>query len=78
MLNNTYTAKETKLLDALGVSALTRQGISPLRVYEVAAVKAFRENSQGPAYDSLRRCLNYLEDAGNFRGNDEFDALIQL
>ena len=78
MLNNNYSPKEIKLLDALDIPPVIRQGISPLRVYETAAVKAFRENRQGPAVDSLRRCLNYLEDAGNFRGNDVFDSLIRL
>ena len=77
-LGNNFTAKETRLLDALGVTHPMRNGISPLRVYEAAAVKAFRDNTQGPAADSLRRCLNYLEDAAHFRGNDEFDSLIQL
>jgi hypothetical protein len=78
MLNNKYSLKEIELLDALDIHPVIRQGISPLRVYETAALKVFRENRQGPAVDSLRRCLNYLEYAGNFRCNDAFDSLIRL
>jgi hypothetical protein len=49
----------------------------PIKVYEYAAIKVFSEGEQGPHIDALRRAVSHLGNC-KYRGNDEFDKLIEF
>lgn len=50
----------------------------PPKILDCVAMECFLENKQGPAVDSLRRCINTLKNSKMHRMTPEYDALIVL
>ena len=79
-----YSAKEQAMFEALGFSDLMCHVDIPPTLYDIAGLKCFVEGTEGPAVESLRRCLKALKDGWGetgeafYRMTPEFDNLIDL
>lgn len=73
-----FSGAEKQMFTALGFDPdVELVLISPMQLYNAAAIKCFLENRTGAAVESLRRCLNFLE-TGGMRRTPDFDELIKL
>lgn len=79
-----YSAKEQAMFEALGLSGLMDHIDIPPSLYDIAGLKCFVEGTEGPAVESLRRCLKVLKGGWGgvgeslYRMTPEFDSLIDL
>lgn len=51
---------------------------TPVRLYEIIAIKCFLGSVESPAVESLRRCLEAINNCKPYRMTPEFDELIRL
>ncbi len=49
-----------------------------MTIYRMCVEKAFCNNSQGPAYDALRRAYKAIRQCTHYRMTPEFDKLISF
>lgn len=80
-----YSEKEFAMIQACSPhwASLIEKGASvtsiPPQVLDMVVMEVFLENKQGPAVESLRRCVNSLKNVRKlYRMTPEYDALIQL
>lgn len=63
-------------------ASLIEKGVSltsiPPTVLDMVAMEVFLDNKQGPAVESLRRCINAVRNCSPYRMTSEYDALITL
>lgn len=76
MTNPQYSEKELKLIKELGYMDLP--SIEPIVLYRVMAMNLFKQNKTGVLVDSVRRCLNAIDEGTPYRLTKEFDDLIVL
>ena len=76
MTNPQYSEKELKLIKQLGYMVLP--SIEPIVLYRVMAMNLFKQNKTGVLVDSVRRCLNAIDEGTPYRLTKEFDDLIVL
>lgn len=50
----------------------------PPKVLDCVVMEVFLKNKQGPAVESLRRCVNAIKHSKMYRMTPEYDALIKL
>lgn len=74
---NMYSEKEQQMFNFLKIGHLTRM-MFPSSLYDCAVKKAFTENLQGNAVESLRRTYSALTKCFPLRLTKEFDDLIEL
>lgn len=74
-IKSQLSEKENMMFGQLGILKIDLQ---VGQLYQLAVNRAFSENLQGPAVDSLRRCFKALADPAMYRGTPEWDALISL
>lgn len=77
-MNPQYSKKEQQLFTALGYSDLLNQ--EPAVLYRMVALNLFKENSYTKEFliESVRRCLNAIDNGTPYRLTKEFDELILL
>lgn len=80
-----YSEKEFAMIKACSPhwASLIERGVSvtsiPPQVLDMVVMEVFLENKQGPAVESLRRCVNSLKNVKKlYRMTPEYDALITL
>jgi len=76
-----YSRKEVAMFARIGVELEVMRMVTVNQLYNAAVRKAFIENQQGPAVESLRRCImewDKGEKDGVRRLTPEWDALIEL
>ena len=73
-----YSQKEQELFTALGYSDLFTQ--EPVVLYRMVALNLFKENRYTEEFlvESVRRCLNAIDNGTPYRLTEEFDELILL
>ena len=76
MTNPQYSKKETLLFQQLGYEDLLTQ--EPAVLYRMVALNLFKQNKTGVLVDSVRRCLNAIDNGKPYRLTEEFDDLIVL
>lgn len=76
MTNPQYSKKETLLFQQLGYEDLLTQ--EPAVLYRMVALNLFKQNKTGVFVDSVRRCLNAIDNGKPYRLTEEFDDLIVL
>ena len=78
MTNPQYSKKETLLFQQLGYEDLLTQ--EPAVLYRMVALNLFKENSYTKEFliESVRRCLNAIDNGKPYRLTPEFDELILL
>lgn len=76
MTNPQYSQKEQELFTALGYEDLLTQ--EPAVLYRMVALNLFKQNETGVLVDSVRRCLNAIDNGTLYRLTEEFDDLILL
>ena len=76
MTNPQYSKKETLLFQQLGYEDLLTQ--EPVVLYRMVALNLFKQNETGVLVDSVRRCLNAIDNGTPYRLTPEFDDLILL
>lgn len=75
-MNPQYSKKETLLFQQLGYEDLFTQ--EPAVLYRMVALNLFKKDETGVLVDSVRRCLNAIDDGTPYRLTEEFDDLIVL
>lgn len=77
-MNPQYSKKETLLFQQLGYEDLLTQ--EPAVLYRMVALNLFKENSYTKEFliESVRRCLNAIDNGKPYRLTEEFDELILL
>ena len=75
-MNPQYSKKETLLFQQLGYGDLLTQ--EPAVLYRMVALNLFKQNETGVLVDSVRRCLNAIDNGTPYRLTEEFDELIVL
>ena len=75
-MNPQYSEKELKLIEQLGYMDLP--SVEPIVLYRIIAMDLFKENKTGVLVDSVRRCLNVIDNGTPYRLTKEFDELILL
>lgn len=70
--------KERAMFTALGLEGQLWLPLPVSSFYEMAVRRVFLGNMQGPAVESLRRCVKALDTGKIYRGTFEWDSLIQL
>ena len=77
-MNPQYSQKEQELFTALGYKDLLTQ--EPVVLYRMVALNLFKENSYTKEFlvESVRRCLNAIDNGTPYRLTEEFDELILL
>ena len=75
-MNPQYSKKEQELFTALGYSDLLTQ--EPAVLYRMVALNLFKQNETGVLVESVRRCLNAIDNGTPYRLTPEFDELISL
>ena len=75
-MNPQYSEKELKLIEQLGYMDLP--SVEPIVLYRIMAMNLFKENKTGVLVDSVRRCLNAIDNGTPYRLTPEFDELILL
>ena len=78
-----YSEKEFAMVQACSphwamIVCLPHLQFNPVSVLECVMKEVFLENKQGPAVESLRRCLREFNYNRVYRMTPEYDALIQL
>lgn len=73
-----YSQLELGMFDSLGVAHIALSRLTAPEVYRLAGEKAFIEGLQGPAVDSLRRCISEIYHGHFMRLTPEWDAMIRL
>jgi hypothetical protein len=74
-----YSAKEIEMFTNLGLAYyLPISYWAAPTLYKYAGELAFLNNQQGPAVESLRRCLKAMWDCRLHRNTQEWDELIKL
>jgi hypothetical protein len=77
-----YSDKEMKLFSYFGFGCLADRGddscITAPVIYRMCVEKAFLNNMQGEAVESLRRCFSALVGSKVFRMTPEWDEMIDL
>ena len=78
MTNPKYSKKETLLFQQLGYEDLLTQ--EPTVLYRMVALNLFKDNSYTKEFlvESVRRCLNAIDNGTPHRLTEEFDELILL
>jgi hypothetical protein len=76
MTNPQYSEKELKLIEQLGYMDLP--SVEPIVLYRIMAMDLFKRNETGVLVDSVRRCLNAIDNGTPYRLTPEFDELILL
>ena len=78
MTNSQYSKKEILLFQQLGYEDLLTQ--EPVVLYRMVALNLFKENSYIKEFlvESVRRCLNAIDNGTPYRLTEEFDDLIVL
>lgn len=76
MTNIQYSQKELKLIEQLGYMDLP--SVEPIVLYRIMAMNLFKQNETGVLVDSVRRCLNAIDNGKPYRLTEEFDELIVL
>jgi hypothetical protein len=76
MTNPQYSKKEILLFQQLGYEDLLTQ--EPAVLYRMVALDLFKRNETGVLVDSVRRCLNAIDNGTPYRLTEEFDELIVL
>lgn len=76
MTNPQYSKKETLLFQQLGYEDLLTQ--EPAVLCRMVALNLFKQNETGVLVDSVRRCLNAIDNGTPYRLTKEFDDLIVL
>ena len=78
MTNPQYSKKEILLFQRLGYEDLLTQ--EPVVLYRMVALNLFKENSYTKEFliESVRRCLNAIDNGTPYRLTEEFDDLILL
>lgn len=71
-----YSQKEQELFIALGYEDLLTQ--EPAVLYRMVALNLFKQDETGVLVDSIRRCLNAIDNGKPYRLTEEFDELIVL
>jgi len=71
-----YSQKELKLIEQLGYMDLP--SVEPIVLYRIMAMNLFKQNKTGVLVDSVRRCLNAIDNGTPYRLTEEFDDLILL
>lgn len=77
MSKSEYSERELEMFEALELGDLP-QLLSVVPMYRIAVERTFLSAKEGPHVDSLRRCVEALNNIGPFRRTPEFDALIVL
>ena len=75
-MNPQYSEKELKLIEQLGYMDLP--SVEPIVLYRIMATNLFKQNKTGVLVDSVRRCLNAIDNGTPYRLTKEFDELILL
>ena len=77
-MNPQYSQKEQELFTTLGYKDLLTQ--EPVVLYRMVALNLFKENSYTKEFliESVRRCLNAIDNGTPYRLTKEFDELILL
>ena len=75
-MNPQYSKKETLLFQQLGYEDLLTQ--EPAVLYRMVALNLFKQSETGVLVDSVRRCLNAIDNGTPYRLTEEFDELIVL
>ena len=77
-MNPQYSKKEQELFTALGYKDLLTQ--EPVVLYRMVALNLFKENRYTEEFlvESVRRCLNAIDNGKPYRLTPEFDELILL
>ena len=75
-MNPQYSEKELKLIEQLGYMDLP--SVEPIVLYRTMAMDLFKENKTGVLVESVRRCLNAIDNGTPYRLTKEFDDLILL
>lgn len=73
-----YSESEINLFESLGHSKYILNGVNPVALYDIAALKAFRENLQGPEIEALRRGVKAIHGCKVYRMTEEFDNLLRF
>lgn len=76
-LRDELSPNEQDMFKALGWEHMFDQDIAVMPFYTLAINRAFIENKQDRATESLRRAATHLW-YGKYRGNEEFERLIQM
>lgn len=76
IINQQYSEKELKLIEQLGYMDLP--SVEPIVLYRIMAMNLFKQNETGVLVDSVRRCLNAIDNGAAYRLTEEFDELIVL
>lgn len=78
MTNPQYSKKEILLFQQLGYEDLLTQ--EPVVLYRMVALNLFKENSYTKEFlvESVRRCLDAIDNGTPYRLTPEFDELILL
>lgn len=76
LTNPQYSQKELKLIEQLGYMDLP--SVEPITLYRIMAMNLFKQNESGVLVDSVRRCLNAIDNGAPYRLTKEFDSLILL
>lgn len=76
MTNPQYSKKEILLFQQLGYEDLLTQ--EPVVLYRMVALNLFKQNETGVLIESVRRCLNAIDNGTPYRLTEEFDDLILL
>lgn len=76
MTNPQYSKKETLLFQQLGYEDFLY--LEPAVLYRMVALNLFKQNETGVLVDSVRRCLNAIDNGTPYRLIEEFDELIVL
>jgi hypothetical protein len=75
-MNPQYSQKEQELFTVLGYKDLLTQ--EPAVLYRMVALNLFKQNKTGVLIDSVRKCLNAIDNGTPYRLTEEFDDLIQF
>jgi hypothetical protein len=76
MTNPQYSKKEILLFQQLDYDDLLTQ--EPVVLYRMVALTLFKRGETGALVNSIRRCLNAIDDGYPYRLTEEFDELISL
>ena len=75
-MKSNYSVKEQAMFKILDCDHML--DAEPWVAYKAAESICFRLNKQGPAVDSLRRCVNALHNCTCYRMSQAWDAMITL
>ncbi len=77
-MSSDYSEKEMQLIKRMGFEDEARR-YNAYEVFRRMSIKAFVSNMQGPAVESLRRCMYYLDHPEEAEDSQEWwDNLIRL